>query len=69
MSGDLKTIGPFIAISSAIIFAVIIWFVLTRYVGFDFAKAAGVGVFFGGTEYFVLRYVFSTIAKQQDRDL
>lgn len=69
MNSDLKTLSPFIALSSAIIFAVIIWFVLTRFVGFNSALAAGIGMLFGATEYFVLRYVFSMIAKQQDHDL
>lgn len=69
MTTNLKTLGPFIALSSAIIFAAIIWFVFTRIVGLDSKLAAGIGVLFGATEYFVLRYVFSTIAKQQDRDL
>lgn len=68
MNSDLESLAPFIAISSAIIFGAVMWFVLTKFVGVDTAIAAGIGALLGGTEYFLLRFAFGKVIQAQNRD-
>ena len=66
MNSDSEKLGPFIAISSAIIFGAIIWFVLVKFAHMEQAMASGIAIFVGGADYFLLRFVLSKSSQVKD---
>lgn len=58
-----------LAASSGLVFAVVIWFVLTRYFGIETTMAAAIAALIGGAEYFVLRYILSQKYTSPDDDI
>jgi len=53
------SIATLLAASSGLIFAVVLWFVLTSFFSLEGGLASAIAVLIGGTEFFVLRYVLS----------
>ena len=66
MNSELKNLAPFIALSSAVFFTAIIWFVLVKFANMEQAMAAGIAIFVGGADYFLLRFVLSKSSQVKD---
>lgn len=68
MNAQFERLAPFIALSSAIILAAVLYFVLSNYTALDQAMSTGLAMLIGGANYFLLRFVFAKAAQSNTRD-
>lgn len=66
MNSELKNLAPFIALSSAVFFTAIIWFVLVKFANMEQAMAGGIAILAGGADYFLLRFVLTKSSQIED---
>ena len=66
---EYSAIPTIFAALSGLLFAVGIWFLLTRYLSVDASLAAGISALIGGAEYFAIRYVLSQKYRLPDDEL
>lgn len=56
---EYTAIATLLAAASGVVFAVVLWFVLTRFFAFEGGLASVIASIIGGIEFLVLRYVLS----------